>query len=124
MAAAAKPYDLEERTFGFAADVRRFAGKVRRSLANAEDLKQLVRASGSVGANYIEANEAVSKKDFALRIRIARKEAKESHYWLRLLDIGEDEKLERERAGLVDEAMQLRKILSAIAATCPRCGAL
>jgi len=118
MGQVAKPYDLEERTFGFAADVRRFAGQVRKSLANAEDLKQLVRASGSVGANYIEANEAVSKKDFALRIRIARKEAKESHYWLRLLDVEGDEKLEREREELVDEAMQLRKILSSIAATC------
>lgn len=53
-----------------------------------------------------------------MRIRIARKEAKESHYWLRLLDVEGDEELERERAQLVDEAMQLRKILSAIAATC------
>lgn len=118
MGQTAKPYDLEDRTFGFAAEVRQFAGKVRKSLANAEDLRQLIRASGSVGANYIEANEAVSKKDFALRIRIARKEAKESHYWLRLLDVEGDEELERERAQLVDEAMQLRKILSAIAATC------
>lgn len=109
-----KPYDLEKRTFAFAEDVRRFVRQLRKSLANTEDIRQVVRASGSVGANYIEANEAVSKKDFVLRIRIARKEAKESQYWLRLLDVEGSETLERDRGDLVDEAAQLRKILSAI----------
>jgi four helix bundle protein len=56
------------------------------NIANEEDIRQLVKASGSVGANYIEANESLSKKDFVLRIKISRKEAKESRYWLRLLD--------------------------------------
>jgi len=46
-------------------------------------LNSLVRASGSVGANYIEANESLSKKDFLMRVKICRKEAKESRYWLR-----------------------------------------
>lgn len=81
-----KQYDLEERTFAFAARVRAYVRKLPRTVSNLEDVKQLVRASGSVGANYIEANESLGRKDFSLHIRIARKEAKESAYWLRLVD--------------------------------------
>ena len=68
-------YDLEDRTFDFANDVRAFVKRIPKTLANIEDTKQVVRASGSVGANYIEANESLSKKDFLMRIRICRKEA-------------------------------------------------
>ena len=82
----AKPFDLEERTFAFAKKSRAFVKKLARTIANIEDVRQLVRSSGSVGANYIEANESLSKKDFILRIKISRKEAKESRYWLRLLE--------------------------------------
>ncbi len=78
-------YDLEERTFIFAKDVRNFIKTLPKSTANFEDGKQLIKASGSVGANYREANEALSKKDFIMRIKISRKEAKESKYWLRLI---------------------------------------
>ncbi len=67
--------------------MRRLVKNLPKSLGNFEDAKQLVRASGSVGANYIEANESLSKKDFIHRIKICRKEAKESRYWLKLLDI-------------------------------------
>jgi four helix bundle protein len=78
-----KIYDLEDRTLGFAKNVRVFVRKLSKTPINSEDGKQLVKASGSVGANYIEANEALSKKDFTMRIKICRKEAKESRYWLR-----------------------------------------
>ena len=61
-----KPYDLEDRTLAFAKRVRAFVKKLRKTIANIEDGKQLIRASGSVGANYIEANESLSKKDFLL----------------------------------------------------------
>ncbi len=64
-----KPYDLEERTLEFAKNVRVFVKKLLKTLSNIEDIKQLVKASGSVGANYIEANEALGKKDFLLRIK-------------------------------------------------------
>jgi len=87
-----------------------------RSVANIEDSKQLIRASGSVGANYIEANEAIGKKDFLLRLRISRKEAKESRYWLRLPDLGGSEQLDRERNDLERGATELLRILSAIIA--------
>jgi len=78
-------YDLEERTFQFAKAVRLFIKTLPKTIANAEDGKQLIRASGSVGSNYREANESLSKKDFSMRIKISRKEAKESAYWLRLI---------------------------------------
>lgn len=78
-------YDLEERTFQFAKQIRLWIKNLPKTIANTEDVKQLIRASGSIGANYIEANEALSKKDFHFRIKICRKEAKESGYWLRLI---------------------------------------
>src|ERR1051326_680960 len=84
-----KCYDLEDRTLEFAKRVRTFVKQLPRTLSNTEDVKQLIRASGSVGANYIEANEALSKKDFLMRIKISRKEAKESRFFLRLVDMGE-----------------------------------
>src|SRR5262249_45443583 len=85
---AKKTHDLEDRTFEFAKGVRRFVKTLPRTLGNLEDCKQLIRSSGSVGANYIEANEALSRKDFVMRIKICRKEAKESRYWSRLVDTG------------------------------------
>ncbi len=109
-----KPYDLEERTFEFARDVRQFLKSVPRTIANIEDGRQLIRSSGSVGANYREANESLGKKDFKLRIRIARKEAKETVYWLRLIDTGAEASIGRARDGLVQEATELMRILAAI----------
>ena len=91
-----KQYDLEDRTLKFAKNVRALVKKLRKTVGNIEDGKQLVRSSGSVGANYIEANEALSKKDFILRIKICRKESKESRYWLKLLDIQDASEQENE----------------------------
>ena len=105
-------YDLEARTLAFAKDVRQFVKVLPRSVANIEDGKQVVRSSGSVGANYIEANEALSKKDFVMRLKIARKEAKESSYWLKIIEVVGSS--ETKRAVLEREAMELTLILSAI----------
>ena len=109
-----REYDLEERTFQFAKAVRFLVKKLPKTIANVEDGKQLIKASGSVGANYREANESLSKKDFLLRIKISRKEAKESNYWLRL--IHETNSLENagEVIRLIQEANELKKILSSI----------
>jgi four helix bundle protein len=107
-------YDLEERTFIFAKDVRMFIKTLPYSTANVEDSKQVAKSSGSVGANYREANEALSKKDFLMRIKISRKEAKESAYWLRLINETNDLKNYNEGLRLHNEAIQLKKILSAI----------
>lgn len=110
----AKLYDLEERTLQFSGKVRYFVGRLQKTTANIEDSKQLVRSSGSIGANYIEANESLSKKDFVMRIKISRKEAKESKYWLTLIDVNDDKELEEERQELIKEANELMKIFSSI----------
>lgn len=109
-----KQYDLEDRSFNFAKDVREFARQIPRTIANIEDTKQVVRASGSVGANYIEANESLSKKDFLMRIKICRKEAKESRYWLRLVEVGDNPTLQKKRSDLIQEAVELTNIFGAI----------
>jgi four helix bundle protein len=108
-----KHFDLEDRTFGFAQCTRQFIKTLTKTIANIEDARQLVRSSGSVGANYIEANEACSKKDFVLRIKYYRKEAKESRYWLRLLDT-EEGAISKERDVLVQEAQESMNIFGAI----------
>lgn len=107
-----KTYNLEDRTFEFARDCRVLISKLPKTVSNIEDGKQLVRSSGSVGANYIEANENLGDKDFKFRLRIARKEAKESLYWLNLLKSlnPNSETIDP----LIQEANELRKILSTI----------
>lgn len=109
-----KQYDLEDRTLAFAKKTRSFVKKIFKITSNFEDGKQVIRSSGSVGANYIEANEALSKKDFVMRIKISRKEAKESRFWFNLIDTGDDQLLERERLILIKESDELMKIFSAI----------
>ena len=107
-----KRYDLEERTEQFAKMSRAFVKRLPRTIANIEDAKQFIRASGSIGANYIEANEAIGKKDFVMKIKTCRREAKESGYWLRLLDC--DGELESAKASLIAEARELTNIFDAI----------
>lgn len=109
-----KIYDLEERTARFAERGRDFVRKLPKTVSNFEYGKQLIRSSGSQAANYIEANEALGKKDFSHRMRIARKETKESCLWLRLCETGDDHVLEQERQALIQEAIEIRKIFSSI----------
>ena len=85
-----------------------------KTVGNIEDGKQLVRSSGSVHANHIEANESLSKRDYYHRVKICRKEAKESRSWLRLVDTGHTENLDKERSDLVQEATELMRIFGAI----------
>lgn len=108
-----KQYDLEDRTFIFARRVRDFVQKLQKTINNIEDGKQVVRASGSVGANYIEANEALSKKDFIMRVKICRKEAKESRYFLKLIETNRED-FESERLKLIQEATELMNIFGSI----------
>jgi four helix bundle protein len=107
-------FDLEHRTFTFAKDVRFFVKQLTRTMANIEDGSQLIRSSGSVGANYVEANESLSRKDFILRIKICRKEARESAYWLKLIDIGSGSTAAIQRDPLVREAHELTRIFTSI----------
>ena len=107
-----KQYDLEDRTLNFSRNIIRFVNNSPGSLSNNEISKQLVRSAGSVGANYIEANESISKKDFIYRIKICRKESKESRYWLNLMLI--NSKLEEQREQLIQESTELMKIFGSI----------
>lgn len=112
--ASSKKFDLEDRTTAFAKKVRKFVRKLPRSAANSSDSEQLIRSSGSVGANYIEANEALGKNDFGMHIRISLKEAKESKYWLELLNVENNAILDNERVILQNEAYEFVKIFCAI----------
>ncbi len=107
-----KPFELEERSSLFAKAVIALVNDTPRSPANIEISKQVIRSSASVGANYIEANESLGKKDFAMHLKISRKEAKETRYWLRLLEC--HEAAETRRSKLVEESTELLKILSAM----------
>jgi len=106
-------YDLEERTLTFARRAVKFCRALPKTVIDSEIGKQLMRSCTSVGANYIEANESLGKKDFLMRIRICRKEAKESGYWLNLLEpVNLDLRVERE--ALLQESTELMKIFGSI----------
>lgn len=109
-----KQYDLEDRTLKFAKRVREFIKVLQKTISNIEDGKQLIKASGSVGSNYIEANDSLGKKDFLMRIKICRKEAKESRYWLQLIDAGDNKEIEEERKILIKESTELMNIFGSI----------
>lgn len=98
----------------FAKMARNLVTSLKKTTATIEDGRQLIRASGSIGANYIEANESLSKKDFVMRIKICRKEAKESQYWLRLIDTEGNPEQDKDREWLRQEATELMNIFGAI----------
>lgn len=110
-----KKFDLEERTLVIASNIREFLKVLKRTLTNVEYSKQLVRSGSSVGANYIEANEALSKKDYLMRVKICRKEAKETVYWLKLIECEGQETLKLE---LINESTELMKIFGSIIQKC------
>ena len=107
-----KPYDLRDRTVRFARMVRNYVKNLPKTLGNTEDARQLIKASGSVGANYIEAEEALSRKDFVMRMKISRKEAKETVYWFELTESKEGQIIEKQN--LIREATELTKIFGSI----------
>jgi len=108
--------EMEERCFEFARRVKELIKSCRMNITNASIAGQLMDSSGSVGANYIEANEGLSKKDFAYRIRICKKESKESRFWLRLLDC--EQKDHEEQKSLIQEATELMLIFAGILRKC------
>jgi len=109
-----KHYDLEDRTYKFALRCRNFVKRIPRTISNIEYGKQLIRSSGSQAANYIEANEAITKKEFLYRIKLCRKESKESCLWLRLCNVDENLELILEQNEAINEAIELRNIFSSI----------
>jgi len=109
-----KKYDLEERTEKFSLRIRDFCTKLKKDVVNVEYIRQLVRAAGSVPANYIEANESLGDQDKKMHIKICRKESKESRLWLKHVLTNSDEELERERLNLIQESIELENIFGSI----------
>lgn len=109
-----KKFDLEDRTLKFSKDCIDLCRLFARDAINAELINQLVRAAGSVGANYREANDATTKKDFFYRIGVCRRESKECKYWLELL-LHSNPKIPDKIEPLIDEALQLARIFASIA---------
>lgn len=109
-----KQYDLEQRTQQFAISVRKFIRLLPKDVSNIEDTKQLTRSSGSVAANYIEANESLSKKDYYFRVKVCRKEAKETKFWLTACNTNNFLDLEKQRQDLIQESVELTRIFGAI----------
>lgn len=105
---------LEVRFYKFAERSRDFCLSVKWDIINTEYIKQLIRSSGSVSANYIEASDDLGKADEKMKLKTSRREAKESIQWLNLMLLYGNTELQKERLWLVDEAEQIRKILSAI----------
>ena len=107
-------FDLEERTYLFGKGVRLTLRKLKIDPINDSDVKQVIRSSGSVGANYIEANESLSKKDFFYRVKICRKESKETAFWLRMILETGGNGIKDDLVALHKEAVELKKIFSSI----------
>ena len=108
-----RKFDLEGRTTEFGKSVVNLCRSLKQDPINSRICGQVVGSAGSIGANYREANDALGKKDFAYRLRIARKEAKETIHWLDLLNEANRDK-SKEIAILRKEAGELKNILSAI----------
>jgi len=109
-----KRYDLEERTTVFAERIRDFCLNLPKNIVNNEYTPQLIRAGSSPGANYIEANECIGTRDFSMKIKICRRESKESAYWLRLIITDKTDEMENERSALRLEAKEFVLIFTAI----------
>ena len=106
-------YDLEERTARFGEAIIEFAKKIPVNYVNSPLITQLVKAGTSVGANYCEADDACSKKDFVNKISICKKESRETKYWLRMI-IKTFDVLKNEAKIHLDEARQLNLIFASI----------
>jgi four helix bundle protein len=108
-----KTYNLEIRTLEFAKMTIRLCNKLPKTTVTIELIKQLTRSATSVGANYREANEALGKKDFSHRMRITRKETKETTYWLELI-LESNPGFANDIQPLLQESKELRNIFTSI----------
>jgi len=110
---SAKKYDLEERTAKFGEDIIKFAKKIPKGTETFPLISQLIRAGTSVGANYCEASDCHSKKDFLHKVGICKKESREVKYWLRMV-VTAAPKLKKEARELWKEAQELNLIFGSM----------
>ena len=108
-----KPFNLEERLSLFSGEVLKYCNLFNKTTESQILISQFLRSATSIGANYIEACEALSKKDYLYRLRVSRKEAKEAIYWLKLLKQNYLQNPDKVKE-LLDEVIQLKNILSTI----------
>lgn len=106
--------ELEDRFLLFAAGCRDFCRKIDLDIINREYVKQLIRSSGSIGANYLEASDSLGKQDELMKLKTSRRESKESAHWLFLITTHQNQDLESLKMELVNEVQEINKILSAI----------
>jgi len=106
--------DLTGRTIAFATSVRSFIKKLPKSIANLHDTRQLIRSSSSIGARYVEASEAQNPRDFLRLMLFSLISARESSYWLLVIDTGDYERAQQEREALVKEAQSLQRIMGSL----------
>lgn len=111
-----KSYDLEERTAAFGEAVIRLCRSIKEDTITRPVILQLVRSATSIGANYQEANGASSKRDFANKMFIAKKEAQETKHWLRMLATCAPQRSDDIRA-LWKESQELTLIFNKITAS-------
>ena len=108
-----KKYDLEDRTLKFGKRIIKLAKALIRNPVNWTLTSQVIRSGTSIGANYREANETSTKKDFLFRMRICRKETKETIYWLQLI-IEANPEFEKIMQSLLQETNELLRIIASI----------
>ena len=106
-------FDLEDRTLEFAKRITRLCKALPKNIINNPLINQIIRSGCSIGANYREANDALSKKDFLHRMKITRKETKETQYWLKVIKEANPE-FSTKMVDLLQESLELKKIFSAI----------
>ena len=107
-----KKFDLEQRTLKFSKEVMKLLSSLEKNIMNKHIAGQCFRSATSIGANYREANDALGKRDFLMRAKIARKEAKETTYWLELIQTTTQNK--EMLLNLIQESKELTYVLSAI----------
>ena len=109
-----KKYDLEQRTENFSLGVRDFCRRLKLDVITRVYVSQVVRSAGSIASNYIEANDNLGKNDLKMKMKICKKESKETKLWLKHLETGNDLELDSARLGLLKEAEELMLIFAAI----------
>lgn len=109
-------YDLEERTAKFGEEIIKLCKSAKQDSISSPLINQLIRSATSIGANYMEANGASSKKDFRNKISICLKESRETKHWLRMLAVAQPEKKDQLKA-LWRECQELTLIFSKINST-------
>jgi len=106
-------FDLEDRTLEFAKRIIKMCKELSNNTVNFKLVDQIIRSAGSIGANYREANDSLSKKDFLMRMKITRREAKETNFWLELI-IEANPDFQSKIQTLLVESVELKKIFSTI----------